>query len=81
MISANLEDDLYESWRRRSVVLGKWVEIDTGERSISGKVIWLDNFGNLILKDREGREKKIVYGDVSLKEIKDEGADNGKDTG
>ena len=81
MISTERQDDLYESWRRRSIVLGKWVEVDTGERSISGRVIWLDNSGNLVLKDSEGREKKILYGDVSVKEIRDEGADNRKDTG
>ena len=32
------------------------------------------------MNDKEGNEKKFLFGEVSLKEIKNEGLDNGKNS-
>jgi BirA family biotin operon repressor/biotin-[acetyl-CoA-carboxylase] ligase len=61
---------LYELWCGRSVILGKSIEVDTGQKIISGKVLGFDRLGAVMLKDVEGKEHKFHYGDVSLKEIK-----------
>jgi BirA family biotin operon repressor/biotin-[acetyl-CoA-carboxylase] ligase len=50
-----------------SLLTGNMVSVDTGDGIISGKVIGLDNDGGLILKTEDGKVKKILNGDVSIR--------------
>jgi biotin-(acetyl-CoA carboxylase) ligase len=60
-------DDLYRKWNEYSLVLGKEVVIESGERRVTGKAIRIDGNGALILQDERGRQHTITHGDVSLR--------------
>ena len=80
MVLSGKLKELFGLWDERSITRGKMVEIDTGKEIISGRVTGIDRFGSLIMNDKEGNEKKFLFGEVSLKEIKNEGLDNGKNS-
>ncbi len=68
MSSGRLEG-FYKRWNEESMLVNKRVEIrSTGER-ICGKALRIDPHGALIILDDQGQERKIVYGDVSVREI------------
>ncbi|MFC1884616.1 biotin--[acetyl-CoA-carboxylase] ligase [Thermodesulfobacteriota bacterium] len=81
MYSQGMSLKLLELWRERSIILGKLVEIDTGEETISGRVLRVDHRGTLIIENEDGDKNEVIFGDVSVKEIKDESTHNRKDPG
>jgi len=56
-----------EEWKNNSVTIGKDVIVYTDNEEISGRALDIDEIGALILRDNEGKERKIVAGDVSLR--------------
>ncbi|UCF57322.1 MAG: biotin--[acetyl-CoA-carboxylase] ligase [Deltaproteobacteria bacterium] len=60
-------EDFCKRWNEYSILIGNDVEIESGEETVRGKVLRIDRDGALIIKDDEGKEQKIVSGDVSIK--------------
>jgi len=60
-----------EEWNDCSYVLGKHVVINSGMESIAGKAIEIDGSGALIVRDSLGKESRVLWGDVSMKSIRD----------
>jgi len=60
-----------EEWNECSYVLGKQVVVNSGMESIAGKAIEIDRSGALIVRDSLGKESRILWGDVSVKSIRD----------
>jgi BirA family biotin operon repressor/biotin-[acetyl-CoA-carboxylase] ligase len=58
---------VYERWNDFSLVLGKQVVIESDRTKIAGKALRIDEDGALMIEDGEGKEQKIIHGDVSLR--------------
>lgn len=58
---------IMEIWKKRSATLGRSVSVLCGEETIKGKAVDLDKDGLLIVVDEDGREHRILAGDVSLR--------------
>jgi BirA family biotin operon repressor/biotin-[acetyl-CoA-carboxylase] ligase len=58
---------VYERWNDFSLVLGKQVVIESDDTKITGKALRIDQDGALIIEDGEGKEQKIIHGEVSLR--------------
>jgi BirA family biotin operon repressor/biotin-[acetyl-CoA-carboxylase] ligase len=61
-----------ERWNMRSMLLGRWVAVDTGRQTLRGKARGIDDTGALILEEADGKAHQVLNGDVSLEEIEDE---------
>jgi BirA family biotin operon repressor/biotin-[acetyl-CoA-carboxylase] ligase len=59
-------DPFYERWNDLCLILGKEVVIESKEK-IHGKAVRIDRDGALIIEDSQGKEQKIISGDVSLR--------------
>lgn len=55
--------ELLEEWRRLSTTLGREVKIRDGEEEIQGLALEIDEFGALIVRDRNGKSQRIINGD------------------
>lgn len=53
--------------RTMSNVIGKQIIVISGLEMIEGEALDIDETGNLILRLEDGKIKRIIYGDVSLK--------------
>lgn len=58
---------VYRQWNERSLILGKEVEVDSGQDTFYGRALRIDQNGALIIRDARGGEQEIVVGDVSLR--------------
>ena len=68
MTNGELEK-FYTRWNRSSLILGKQVEIDTKKDKVVGRASRIDRDGSLIILGEDGREERVVCGDVSVREI------------
>jgi BirA family biotin operon repressor/biotin-[acetyl-CoA-carboxylase] ligase len=66
VLSGRLEK-VYERWNDFSLVLGKQVVVESDGMKITGKALGIDQDGALIIQDPEGKEQRIIHGDVSLR--------------
>ncbi len=66
VLSGRIEK-VYERWNDFSLVLGKQVVIESDQLKITGKALRIDQDGALIIEDGEGKEQKIIHGEVSLR--------------
>ena len=63
-------DPLYHHWNRLSLLTGREVELDAGdEETIRGKALRIDRDGALVIEDRQGEERRIRSGDVTVVRI------------
>jgi BirA family biotin operon repressor/biotin-[acetyl-CoA-carboxylase] ligase len=53
-----------EAWRERAKIEGKRVKVTSFGETLSGVAVDVDSDGALILKTKDGEEKRIVAGDV-----------------
>jgi len=60
-------DSFYRRWNDLSMILGREIDVEWEGEMICGTAVRVDELGALILKDREGRERRIVNGEVSVK--------------
>jgi BirA family biotin operon repressor/biotin-[acetyl-CoA-carboxylase] ligase len=60
---------LREEWNRLSWINGKQVALSSPEGILSGTALGLDTDGALLLLDGEGKTRRVVAGDVSLRRI------------
>jgi BirA family biotin operon repressor/biotin-[acetyl-CoA-carboxylase] ligase len=66
-ITGERMDEFSRRCNSLSLLTGKMVSVDTGDEVTSGKVIGLDKDGGLILETEDGKVKKILNGDVSIR--------------
>jgi BirA family biotin operon repressor/biotin-[acetyl-CoA-carboxylase] ligase len=63
-------DLLYHNWNRLSLLTGREVELDAGEEGVvRGKALRIDRDGALVIADRQGAERRVRSGDVTVSRI------------
>lgn len=60
-------EPFYSRWNELSLVLGRNVTVESGQETIYGKALCIDREGALILEEGNGRQRRIICGDVSLR--------------
>ena len=65
-ISQNLQEQLLNEWDEVDELSGKKIRITTGKEEIIGKASGIDRDGNLLVKLRNGRLKKLHSGDIKI---------------
>jgi len=60
-------DSFYRTWNERSMILGKDVIVSSKGQRIQARAQKIDLDGALVIVDSEGKEKKIVSADVSIR--------------
>jgi len=68
MLSGELQG-FYKRWNEESMLVNKRVKVRASGEMICGKALRIDTEGALIIEDEQGQERKIVCGDVSVREI------------
>ena len=68
MLSGELQG-FYKRWNEESMLVNKRVKVRASGEMICGKALRIDTEGALIIEDDQGQERKIVCGDVSVREI------------
>ncbi len=66
-LQEGLSPRLHQEWNRLSWVNGKRVTLKMQDGEISGQALGLDTDGALLLLDDEGRTRRYIAGDVSLR--------------
>ncbi|MEO0225440.1 MAG: biotin--[acetyl-CoA-carboxylase] ligase [candidate division WOR-3 bacterium] len=61
-------EELLLAWKHNSNILGRDVVVETVGQQYQGRAIDVDQDGSLILKEKSGKEQKIVAGDVKFLE-------------
>lgn len=59
--------EFIKRYRERLMVLDKWVDLHQGKTVETVKVLALDDKGALIVKTKEGLQKRVTSGEVSLR--------------
>jgi BirA family biotin operon repressor/biotin-[acetyl-CoA-carboxylase] ligase len=54
------------AWLERAGPAGEPVSVDTGSERIAGAFVDLDLQGGLVIRDSEGRQRTVTFGDVAL---------------
>ena len=55
---------ILEEWKSYNNILGKRIDVDIGDKIITGKAIDINEKGALILKTDTGETKEIISGSV-----------------
>jgi BirA family transcriptional regulator, biotin operon repressor / biotin---[acetyl-CoA-carboxylase] ligase len=55
-----------EAWLARAGSIGEGCSVNTGTDQIAGTFLGLDANGALLLRDEQGRQRTISFGDVTL---------------
>jgi BirA family biotin operon repressor/biotin-[acetyl-CoA-carboxylase] ligase len=66
VLSGDLES-FYQRWNALSLILGRDVEVVSGEDCLKGKAVRIDHYGALIIRDEQGKDQRVLNGDVSLR--------------
>ena len=66
-VLADKIDDFYRRWNELSLIMGQEVEILSEKENIRGTAIRIDKKGALVIRDNQGKEQKIISGDVSVR--------------
>jgi BirA family biotin operon repressor/biotin-[acetyl-CoA-carboxylase] ligase len=61
-------ETVYREWRRRLVTLGKAVRVTSGETTLEGTAESVEPDGSLLLRLPDGSLSRILSGDVTLRE-------------
>ena len=71
-VSKNGFDGLLDEWRKRSVTLGRRVNVISSEKTYSGSALDIDRQGALLVKrDSDGVVEQVWAGDVSIRPVQD----------
>jgi BirA family biotin operon repressor/biotin-[acetyl-CoA-carboxylase] ligase len=60
------DNKLFQEWAGMDFLAGKKVKIENGKDSFHGKANGIDESGGLLIKLRNGKEKVVHAGEVSL---------------
>ena len=63
-ITQDLHDELLKGWDEVDELKGKKIRISSGNEKITGKASGIDSEGNLLVKLRNGRFKKVHSGEI-----------------
>ena len=63
LLNTNQTKKIISEWSKRSSTIGKKVEIDTVNGKIKGEAIKIDEYGRLLIKNKE-KTSKIIAGDI-----------------
>ena len=63
-IVQDLHEELLKGWDEVDELKGKKIQISSGNEKITGKASGIDNEGNLLVKLRNGRFKKVHSGEI-----------------
>jgi len=63
-ITQDLHDELLKGWDEVDELKGKKIRISSGKEKITGKASGIDREGNLLVKLRNGRFKKVHSGEI-----------------
>ena len=55
-----------QAWLARAGAVGESLTVDTGRERIAGTFLDLDDTGALVMRDRQGLQRKLTFGDVTL---------------
>jgi len=66
-IRKGLHEEVLEEWSRYSFLMGRWVEVVSGQRRLEGVVLGTDARGELLLKLENGFVESIISGDINFK--------------
>jgi BirA family biotin operon repressor/biotin-[acetyl-CoA-carboxylase] ligase len=66
VLSGKIED-FYKKWNEVSMLMGREVQIEFHKQTLRGKAVRIDRSGALVIEDKNGKEKKIISGDVSVR--------------
>jgi BirA family biotin operon repressor/biotin-[acetyl-CoA-carboxylase] ligase len=66
MLTGRIED-LYKKWNELSLVLGEEVHIEYQREEVKGTALRIDQEGAMIIRRTDGREQRILSGEVSLR--------------
>ena len=58
--------EVRSAWLARGGAVGEALTVDTGRERVAGTFVGLDEQGALVLRDGEGKERKLTFGDVTL---------------
>ncbi len=62
--------EFFQAWENRLAFRGEWVEASQiGKAALQGKVLRINQDGNLILLDASGKEISITAGDIHLRPV------------
>jgi biotin-(acetyl-CoA carboxylase) ligase len=61
------------AWRARGGPTGEALSVDTGREKISGQFLDLAEDGALIMLDGSGRERRLTYGEVTIRRTGERG--------
>ncbi len=64
---------LRRRWKELALVLGKGVQVIGPDETLSGVAVDVDDFGALLVQVPEGPVRRVLAGDVSLREAVDNG--------
>lgn len=67
LINGEEMEEIYRRWNKRSLVTGREIAVLTGNEKVYGTGVGIDDNGSLILLTRDGRKKKFLCGDVSVR--------------
>ena len=60
-----------QAWLDRAGPVGEACSVNTGAERLEGRYLGLDSAGALLMQDKEGRQRSIGFGDVSLMPVPD----------
>lgn len=58
--------EVRQAWLDRAGVVGEHCSVNTGAEHVEGTFLGLDASGALLMRDRDGRQRTIAFGDVTL---------------
>jgi BirA family transcriptional regulator, biotin operon repressor / biotin---[acetyl-CoA-carboxylase] ligase len=58
--------EVRRAWLGSGGAVGEGIVVDTGRERISGSFLGLDEAGALLLRDAQGAERRLTFGDVTL---------------
>jgi BirA family biotin operon repressor/biotin-[acetyl-CoA-carboxylase] ligase len=61
------------AWLRYGSAAGESLTVNTGRERIDGTFLDLDDSGALVMRDAQGRQRKLTFGDVTLAHTAPEG--------
>jgi len=66
-VQAGRLDPFYRKWNQHSMIMGQDVEIHSAGEIIKGEALRIDRKGGLVIRDSEGKDHRILSGDVSVR--------------
>jgi BirA family biotin operon repressor/biotin-[acetyl-CoA-carboxylase] ligase len=72
LIEAGQTSQIIDDWRARSVTLGREIAATTGNTTIEGIAVDIDQTGALIVKTADGQLRTLHAGEITIRNISGE---------